>query len=201
MTTTRSRIQEYSALADLRAETLQPRNVDKVYVSATRLMYDWDPTSTAVDDGEFEIKQTSITTGRWLARDEEGSGGGGGSSSLVYASSVSPVSTALVDSIVIIGMFEFRYNWTANNGNLGIKTTGSRDIHVVSYEIYGNGSGNYSSDQNFTADATWKDYWTGGANTGEYIEYKISDTTDSGYYEIGIFNTGGVVRLKAKYYA
>ena len=63
---TRTRIQDYANVSALQTETLIPKSPDKVFVTTTEGLYFWDPLSTATDDGDLIIKQTNITTGRWL---------------------------------------------------------------------------------------------------------------------------------------
>lgn len=59
-------IQDYSTVAALQAETINPSQNDKVYVKALQAVFAWDAASTATHDGVTVIKQTNITTGRFL---------------------------------------------------------------------------------------------------------------------------------------
>lgn len=59
-------IQDYSTVAALQAETITPSQNDKVYIKALQAVFAWDAASIATHDGVTVIKQTNITTGRFL---------------------------------------------------------------------------------------------------------------------------------------
>lgn len=62
----RTGIQDYSNIANIQAETIIPKDNDKIYVKAINTLLSWDATSTATHDGINVIKQTSIATGRFI---------------------------------------------------------------------------------------------------------------------------------------
>lgn len=81
-------------------------------LDGSRMLYMWDPTSAAADDGNLVIKPTLVTTGRWLLI-----AGRGPAVASLYAGAGSPegVQSAAPGSI-----------WTdTNTGNLYKKVTGT----------------------------------------------------------------------------
>ncbi len=55
-----------ATVAAFRALTTTPVANQTCFCAETTATYFWNPTSTTADDGDLIVKQTSITTGRWL---------------------------------------------------------------------------------------------------------------------------------------
>ncbi|MDC0949072.1 hypothetical protein OAS86_07005 [Gammaproteobacteria bacterium] len=117
-----------------------------------------------------------------------------------YAMTVADLSSALVDSELILGNLDFRHNANGSGDNLAIRSTAARTVQYTGYEIYPNAPGNgfYRSITLNLAAGTWTELSAGTLGVNEALRYTIFDANGD-YYVIELRHNNSKIFTFAHY--